>query len=68
MLHVAALSQEYNVQILYDHSLFDVFELLVFMWFCEVWVVSQQVDHIRNDVLGKEGDEFFCGKRDKNLF
>lgn len=29
------------------------------MWFCEVWVMSQQVDHIRDDILGKEGDKFF---------
>lgn len=29
------------------------------MWFCEVWIVGQQVDHIGNDILRKEGDKFF---------
>lgn len=46
-----------------QHSLFDVFELFIFMWFCEVWVMGQQVDHIGNDILRKEGDKFFWGER-----
>lgn len=44
---------------LLQHSLFDVFELFIFMWFREVWVMGQQVDHIRNYILRKEGDKFF---------
>lgn len=47
------------------HSLFDVFELFIFMWFCEVWVMGQQVDHIGNDILRKEGDKFFWREREK---
>lgn len=41
------------------HSLFDVFQLFVFMWFCEVWVVGQQVDHVWNDILRKKRHQFF---------
>lgn len=41
------------------NSLFDVFELVIFLWLCEVWVMGQQVDHVRNNVLRKERDEFF---------
>lgn len=41
------------------NSLFDVFELVIFLWLCEIWVVGQQVDHVRNNVLRKERDEFF---------
>ena len=51
-----------------QHSLFDVFELFIFMWFCEVWIMGQQVDHIGNDILRNEGDKFFCGKRKKNKY
>lgn len=36
------------------------------MLFCEVWIVGQQVDHIGNNILGKEGDKFFCGKENNN--
>lgn len=42
-----------------QNSLFDVFELFIFMWFCEVWIVRQQVDHIGDNVLREEGDKFF---------
>lgn len=41
------------------NSLFDVFELVVFLWLGEVWIVGQQVDHVRDNVLRKERDEFF---------
>lgn len=40
-------------------SLFDVFELFIFLWFCEVWVMGQQVDHVRNNILRKKRDKFF---------
>lgn len=39
--------------------LFDVFELVIFLWLREVWVMGQQVDHVRNNVLRQERDEFF---------
>lgn len=45
--------------------LFDVFELLILLWLCEVWVMGQQVDHVRNDILRQERDEFFW-MRSKN--
>lgn len=39
------------------------------MGFCEVWVMGQQVDHIGNNVLRKEGDKFFWKKRaERNVY
>lgn len=60
---------QYNIFTVVQDVLFDVFELFIFMWFCKVWVVGQQVDHIGNDVLRKEGDKFFWKKRvERNVY
>lgn len=49
------------------NSLFDVFELFIFLWLCEVWVMGQQVDHVRNNILRKERDEFFWRRRKNDM-
>lgn len=42
------------------HSLFDVLQLLDVLHFDIVGVMGQQVDGIRHNVLGQEGEELLC--------
>lgn len=46
-----------------EHSLFDVSELFKVLWFREVRVMCQQVDHIRYHVLWQEGQELLWSRR-----
>lgn len=48
-----------DININSKHPLFDVFELIIFLWFCEIWVMGQEMDHVRNNILRKERDKFF---------